>query len=240
MNARMPAEPAVWDFVVRLWVEPEEMVSVMDAFIETERVLLRGDPEQEMRRLRRQLRNLDGRRERAQDAYLAGAFLVEELRGKQHQLDEAKEAILHEMDLCENRGEKLRRLVAFRDRIQQRAAAWNNLLDEHPGLPQYVVGDMPWANDPFARTQKQALEHATPEQRQDHYLSLRMRVDAHPKDELEISGKFGSEVLYICDPSPRPQGTTIPSSASTWIGSSSRAAGSPRTWRASACETSPP
>jgi hypothetical protein len=41
----MPAERAVWDFVVRLWVEPEEMVSVMDAFIETERVLLRGDPE---------------------------------------------------------------------------------------------------------------------------------------------------------------------------------------------------
>ena len=99
-------------------------------------------------------------------------FSVEELRGRQHQLDEAKRAILHEMDLCENRGEKLCRLVAFRDRLQQRAAAWNSRLEQPPrrapDLPQDVVGDMPWANYPFARIQKQALENATPEQRQDH------------------------------------------------------------------------
>ena len=107
VNARMPAERAeraLWEFVVRLWVEPEEMVSAMDAFIETERVLMRGNPEQEMRGLRRKLRDLEGRRERAQDVYLGGAFSEEELRVRQHQLDEAKEAVLREVDLCENRG----------------------------------------------------------------------------------------------------------------------------------------
>ena len=49
---------------------------------------------------------------------------------------------------------------------------------------------MPWETDPFAQAQKQALEKATPEQRWDHYLSLELRVDAHSKDELEISGIF--------------------------------------------------
>jgi DNA invertase Pin-like site-specific DNA recombinase len=242
VNARLPAEQAervVWEFVEGLLVEPERMVSGMDALIEAERDLLRGDPEQEMRGLQRQLQDLDGRRERAQDAYIAGAFSVNELHGRQHQLDEAKEAILREMDLCENRGERLRRLVAFRDRLRQRAAAWNSLLEEHPDLPQYVVGDMPWANDPFARAQKQALENATPEQRRDHYLSLELRVDAHSKDELEISGIFGSEVLYICNPSPRPRRTTTPSSSSSRTTSRSGAGGSPRTSSPSTSGKSP-
>ncbi len=100
----MPAERAEWEFVVNLSAEPEQMVAGMDAFIEAERVLSRGDPEQEMRGLRGQLRDLEGRRERAQDAYLAGAFSVDELRGRQHQLDEAKEAILRAMDLCAKAG----------------------------------------------------------------------------------------------------------------------------------------
>jgi recombinase-like zinc beta ribbon protein len=81
VNARMPAEAAeeaVWRFVTRMMAEPDRMVEDMDALIEAERVLLRGDPKQEMRGLRGRLRDLDGRRERAQVAYLAGAFTVEE------------------------------------------------------------------------------------------------------------------------------------------------------------------
>ena len=257
VNARMPAEAAeeaVWRFVTRLLAEPDKMVEDMDALIEAERVLLRGDPEQEMRGLRGRLRDLDGRRERAQDAYLAGAFTVEELRARQGELEAAREDLLRQMQHCEGRGERLRKLVAYRDLLSRRADAWNNLLAEHPDLPEYVIpwdklppelrermtGPMPWDNDPFARAQVAALADATPEQRRERYASLELRVVAHSKEELEVSGLFRTEMIYTCNPSPRPQGTTTPSSASTWIGSSSRAAGSPRTWRASACETSPP
>jgi DNA invertase Pin-like site-specific DNA recombinase len=235
VNARLSAESAeetVWTFVMGLLVEPERMVSGLDALIEAERVLLRGDPEQEMRALRRQRRDLDLRRERAQDAYIAGAFSVAELRGRQAQLDEAKEAVLREMDLCENRGERLRSLVDLRDRLRQRAAIWNWLMEEHPDLLEYVAdgSPMPWDNDAFARAQREALSNATPEQRREHYLSLELRVDARSKEELEISGIFGRELVYICDPSPRPRRTAITSSGSSPTGWRSAAGGRASRW----------
>ena len=78
------------------------MVEGVERLIEWERSRLRGDPEQEMRALSRQMRALQGQR----------------------QLDEAKEAVLREMDLCENRGEMLRKLVAYRDLLGKRADTW--------------------------------------------------------------------------------------------------------------------
>jgi DNA invertase Pin-like site-specific DNA recombinase len=227
VNARMPAEEAeeaVWHFVTRLLAEPDRMVESMDVLIEAERVLLRGDPEQEMRGLRGRLRDLDGRRERAQDAYLAGAFTVEELRARQGELEAAREGLLRQMEHCEGRGERLRKLVAYRDRLAQRAEAWNNLLAEQPDLPKYVIpwenllpevrermnGPMPWHNDPFAQAQSAVLADATPEQRRKRYASLELRVVAHSKDELEVSGLFGTEMIYTCNPSPRRRRTTTP------------------------------
>ena len=78
------------------------MVEGVERLIEWERSRLRGDPEQEMRALSRQMRALEGQR----------------------QLDEVKEAVLREMDLCGNRGEMLRKLVAYRDLLDKRADAW--------------------------------------------------------------------------------------------------------------------
>ena len=246
VNARVPAErleETVWQFVAGLLTDPWRMVEGVERLIEGERSRLRGDPEQELRGLRRQMRDLETRRERAQDAYLAGAFSVDELRARQQQLEEAKEAVLREVDLCESRGEGLRKLVAYRDLLKRRADAWNNLLSEHPDLPEYVIpwdklppevrermsGPMPWHNDAFARAQREALENSTPEERRVHYEDLELRVVALSKDELEISGVFGNEVLYICNPSPRPRPTTTPSSPSLPTASRSGAGGSPRT-----------
>lgn len=205
VNARLQAEEAervVWEFVAGLLVDPDRMVSGLDALIEAERFLLRGDPKQDMRELRRRLQDLDGRRERAQDAYLAGAFSVDELRGRQQQLEEAKEAILRELDLCENRGARLRSLLELRDRLRRRGTIWSGLLEKPPDLLKYAAecSPRPWENDAFAPAQRQTLDNATPEQRREHYLSLGLRVDARSKEELEISGIFGREVLYTCHP----------------------------------------
>jgi hypothetical protein len=175
---------------------------------------------------------------RFNEAY-PGAFSVDELRARQQQLDEAKEAVLRELDHCEHRGEGLRKLVAYRDVLGRRADAWNNLLSEHPDLPKYVVGDMPWQNDPFARAHREALENSRPEERRVHYEDLELRVVALSKDELEISGVFGSEVLYICNPLPRPRRTTTPSSSSSRTASRSGAGGSLRTSSPSTSGRSP-
>ncbi len=208
--------------------------------IEEEKIRLRGNPEQEMRALRRQMRDLEERRGRAQDAYIAGAFSVAALRGRQAQLDEAKEAVLREMDLYENWGERLRSLEQLRYVLSVRANTWNRVMEVYPDELREAIWDTPWEYDPFASAEREQLENSTPEERRVHYDGLELRVVALSKDELQVSGIFGRETLYICNPSPRPRDTTTRSSASTRTASNSRAAGSPRTWRASACGTSPP
>jgi site-specific DNA recombinase len=241
VNARLRAEKAeesVWRFVATLLVQPERMIPGMDDLIAAERLRLRGDPEADVRELRGCLSDLERRRERAQDAYLAGAFSVDELRDRQEQLEEAQAAVLREIDATEHRGERLRRLEDLRDRLRQRTAIWDRLLEEHPDLPQYVVGPernpalaehivgpMPWHNDAFARARREALENATPEQRREHYRELELRVDAHSKDELEVTGIFGRETLYICDQLPRRRRAATTSSPSTPTGWSCAAGG---------------
>src|SRR5918998_767869 len=220
------------------------MVSARDAFIETERVLLRGDPEQEMRGAappatgpRRVARTRSGCVPRSR-VFGGGASRQAAPTRRGEKGYPARDGPLR----------KLGREAVPPGSVQGPATATCSRLEQPPGTASskstrpaagrgwgYAVGQLSLRPHPEAGAgERYARAAAGP------YLSLGMRVDAHPKDELEISGIFGSEELYICYPSPRPQGTTTPSSASTWIGSSSRAAGSPRTWRALACETSPP
>ena len=85
-------------------------------------------------------------------------------------------------------------------------------MEEQPDLPQIVIGPMPWENDAFARAQRKALENATPEQRQSHYKELELRVTVRGKGELEVSGIFGTQMIYMGDPSPRPRPTVTTSS----------------------------
>lgn len=170
---------------------------------------------------------------------------MDELRHRQEELEEAKAAILREIDATENRGERLRRLVDLLDRLRQRAAIWDRLLEEHPDLSEYVIpweklppevrermtGLMPWHNDAFALSQREALENATPEERHARYRELELRVEARSKDELEVTGIFGREMVYICDPLPRRRPAATTSSPSTPTGWSCAAGGRDRTSR---------
>ncbi len=88
---------------------------------------------------------------------------------------------------------------------------------------------MPWANDVFARARREALDNATPEQRRDDYSELELKVEARSKDELEVSGIFGREIVYMGSPSPRQRHTVTTSSAYTPIGWSCAAGGRDRT-----------
>jgi hypothetical protein len=46
---------------------------------------------------------------------------------------------------------------------------------------------------------------ADPEERYEEYRNLELRVTVRGKDELEVSGVFGTERIYTGDPSPRPR-----------------------------------
>ena len=192
LNLRVPAErakEAVWNFVYRKLLSPGEIVRSLDELIAAERRKLRGDPEAEIRELRRSLSDLDRRRERAQDAYLAGAFSVDELRARQQQLDEAKESILREIEATEGRGSRLVELQQTRESYAEGGSMYFT----------YVEGGRP----PY---------DADPKERHDEYRRLELRVMALGKDELEVSGVFGTERIYTDDPLPRPRPTVTTSS----------------------------
>jgi hypothetical protein len=167
------------------------------------------------------------------------------LRHRQEELEEAKEAILREIDATEHREERLRRLLDLLDRLRQRAATWDSLLEEHPDLSERVIpweklppevrermaGPMPWHNDAFARAHMESLENATPEERHARYQELELRVEARSKDELEVTGIFGRETVYIWNPLPRRRRTATTWSSSTPTGWSCAAGGRDRTSR---------
>ncbi len=102
-------EEAVWEFVVGLLVEPERMIAGVDGLIEQERLQLNGDPEREVRALRRELHELDLRRERAQSGAVRelvaeGPIDGEMLRAQLSEIELAKEEVLRQLDASENRG----------------------------------------------------------------------------------------------------------------------------------------
>ena len=105
------------------------------------------------------------------------------------------------MDLCENREERLRSLEHLRYVSGVRTNTWNRIIDVYPDELRKAVGEMPWEYDPFARAEGERLENSTPEERRVHYEGLELKVVTLGKDELEISGIFGRETLYIlCSP----------------------------------------
>jgi hypothetical protein len=102
----------------------------------------------------------------------------------QQQMEEARESILREIDACENRSSRIAHLRELREDF---------------------VGFYGWIRE-------DELEDYTPEQRHGEYRDLELRVEARSKDELEVSGVFGTEKVYICDPSRRPRLTATTSS----------------------------
>ncbi len=225
-------ERLVWEFVSNLLRDPEEIRRGMQHLIERERTDRTGDPEHEAEVWAGKIAECDRRRSAYQDQQAAGMMTLNELGDRLAQLDEARQAILREIDAHQNRGERLRRLVGLRDRLGERADIWEGYKEEFPDyekraaswweVPPEVregfIGPMPWHWDAYALSRKEELDNATPEERHAHYRELELRVVARSKEELEISGVFGEELIYIWNPSPRRRRTEITSSASTPTG----------------------
>ena len=105
------------------------------------------------------------------------------------QIDEAKESILREIEATEGRGSRVVELQQIRDSYAEGGSMYFTHVEG--GRPPY---------------------DADPKERHDEYRRLELRVVAHSKDEVEVSGIFGREALYICTPSSRPRRTATTSS----------------------------
>jgi site-specific DNA recombinase len=160
-------EPRVWEFISGLLKDPERLRAGLEEMIEQEREGTRGDPNQEAKAWADKLVEVERQRARAQDAYLAGAFEIDELRTKLAALEETRATARKELTTLEARREQLAELERDRDAVLKRYA-----------------GMMP-----------AAIDTLTPEVRHRIYKLLKLRVSVDADGDLEASGVFGEEVL---------------------------------------------
>jgi site-specific DNA recombinase len=196
-------EETVWDFVAGLLSDPAAIVAGLDRAIEQERQRLRLDPAREEMALldRRAVLEEERRGYLRQNArgVISDAELDEMLAGLEEQRGEIERAI---QDL-RGRGERLRRLEAVRagfagDLVQQ---AFGDQIKSDKGAQAALDALMAGQQEHALARQKTLLERYTPEQRHARYRELELKVIARGKDELEITGVFGTELVSVGVPS---------------------------------------
>lgn len=170
-------EDAVWRFVYHKLLSPGEIIRSLDELIAAERRKLRGDPQEEVRELRRRLEGLTLRRAAYQDQQAAGHMTLEELGVRLEQIEQTRQEILRQLDACENRGSRIAELQRIRESFAQGGSMYFT----------YAEGGRP----PY---------DADPKERHDEYRRLELRVVALSKDELEVSGVFGAQTISISAP----------------------------------------
>ena len=143
---------------------------------------------------------------------------LDELRERLADLEEAAEAVERQIEACETRGESLRLLEEMRAFYVGNGSFWEGIkpLDE---WTQLSTPEGEWkVRVPFddqvehmrnvaRQTRLEALAKHTPEQRRERYRELGLRVVAHSREEIEVSGLFDPERIYI----PASSSTSPPS-----------------------------
>jgi site-specific DNA recombinase len=188
-------EPRVWDFVSGLLKNPQQLHAGLEEMVQRERGSMRGDPDREAKAWADKLVEVERQRERAQEAYLAGAFEVDELRAKLATLEVARDTARKALAALEVRREQLAELERDRDALLER----------------------------YAEMMPEAIDALTPERRHHIYKLLRIRVSADADGALEMSGVLGEEALEeigvperdatVCKTYKRPWSTTLVSSS---------------------------
>ncbi len=130
--------------------------------IEEERGRIHGNPERETKVWLDELAEVDHRRSAFQDMAAEGLISFDELRTKLASLEETRQLARRELDLLQER----------RERLQDLEQDKNTLLEHYAGM---IPG---------------ALNDLAPEERHHVYKMLRLRILVHPDGILEVSGTF--------------------------------------------------
>lgn len=155
-------EGQVWQFVSGLIKDPEQLRSDLEGVIEQERRHMRGDPEREAKAWLDKLGEVERKRSGFQDMAAEGLITLEELRSKLAGLEETRQTAERELEALKGRHEKVKALEQDRDAILET----------------------------YAQMTPEALDSLTPEERQQFYKMLRLRVVVRPDGWVRISGAF--------------------------------------------------
>lgn len=185
-------EEKVWEFVASLLSEPERIVAGLDEKIAEEKKKLRLDTDAEEATLLRHRAELAGER----DVYLRqnarGHITDSELDAYLNELDEIRASIDESLVRSRSRGENLRTLEALRD-----AYAGDLMREAFAGQPDAPVDEIQQRFMEVTREKRREriLDAYTPEQRAQRYRELGLGVRVFSRDEMEVSGVFGAELL---------------------------------------------
>ena len=166
-----PIEEQVWQVVRSLMLEPDALHDALERMVEEERSVVRGDPDREVRRCLEQLASLDRKRSGFQDMAAEGLITLDELRSKLAGLEELRRATTDELESARGREERLRHLESDRASLLRH---YENIAPE-------------------------ALDSLIPEERQQLYRLLRLKLTAGPppERELTLTGILGEELSGV-------------------------------------------
>jgi hypothetical protein len=193
--------------------DPQAIVEGLDKRIEQERLRLRTDPARE----EMALLNRRGALEEERRGYLrqnargviSDAELDEYLAG----IEERRQEIDRALEDLRGRGERLRVLEETRRAYAEPTAWARDTVDgwirdnpdiavtseeEYAAQVAILVGD--YAPERLRAVRRSNLDRLTAEQRHERYREIELRVDAHSKEELEITGVFGTVFVSLDAP----------------------------------------
>jgi Recombinase zinc beta ribbon domain len=98
-----PLEEQVWALVSEVLLEPERLKRGLRKMVEKERSVLRGNPEEEAKRLA----EVERKRSSFQDMAAEGLITLEELRAKLNSLEETRKVARTELDALASRSERV-------------------------------------------------------------------------------------------------------------------------------------
>jgi hypothetical protein len=169
-------EPLVWNYVSGVMKNPEELRADLDRMIELEKRSGRGDPDEDAMVWTKQLAEVDRKRARYQEAFVADALTLPELKSYLAQLEETRKTAEHELAALRSREEYLRRLEADRD------ALLDSLEAQAP----------------------EALDSLTPEQRHQWYKLLKLKAAVFADGSVEVSWAGAPRGEDVCETATIP------------------------------------
>jgi hypothetical protein len=159
-------EPAIWNLVSDLLSDPARLRGGLVQLIEEEKSRMHGDPVRETKVWLDKLAEVDHMRSAFQDMAAEGLITFDELRAKLASLEENRQLARRELDVLQERQERLREIEQDK----------NTLL-------KHCAGMVP-----------EALDDLTPEERHHVYKMLQLRMLVDPDGTLRVSGTFGDEL----------------------------------------------
>lgn len=162
-------EAEVWDLVSTLIQNPEELRRGLDAMIEEERNLARGNPDEEWRAWSKKLSEVEDERRGYLRLAARGSVSDAELDEALAELDSARNIARRELKAIEGHRERIEQLERDRDEI----------MDQYAGMTP------------------EALQSLSPEDRNQLYRILKLRVIVDADGSLEVSGPF-ENILGLC------------------------------------------